>query len=112
MAGRWGGVAGDVLKVCADIAARSTPIRPVRALETVARERRHQRHFLCDAVVEAADGRGHVGAVPAASSAVGGEDAVDRLARGALVALEGLRGVKDKERGWGGGVCVIDGRVV
>ena len=55
-----------------------------------------------------------MGAVPAASSAVGGEDAVDRLARGAFVALEGLRGVKDKGRGWaaGGGVCVIDGRVV
>ena len=81
----------DVLKVCADIARLCTLIPPVRAWEDLeARESRNQRHFLCDAVVEAADGRGHVGAVPAASSAVRGEDAVHSLARGALGALEGL----------------------
>ena len=94
----------DVLKVCADIAPRSTTVPSVRASELEASESRNQRHFLCDAVVQAADGRGHVGAVPAAARAVLGEDAVGSLARGALVALEGLRGGKDKGRGWGGGV--------
>ena len=49
-----------------------------------------------------------MGAVPDAPSPVGGEDAVDRLARGALAALAGLRGGKDKGRGCGAAVCVCD----
>ena len=51
--------------------------------------------------------RGHVGAVPVAPRAVGGEDAVDSLAFGALFVLFGLceEGSKDKGRGVGG-MCV------
>ena len=66
------------------------------------RENRHDRHILGDAVLQAADGRGHVGAVPLAPSAVSGEDAVDSLARVALGVLAGLRGGKDEGRGWRG----------
>ena len=112
-AGGGGQRAGDVLKVCADIGHRYTAaeMRVLHASELEARESRNQRHFLCDAVVKAADGRGHVGAVPVAPSAVGGEDAVDRLARGALVVLAGLRGGKEKGRRWGSAVCDRCGRV-
>jgi hypothetical protein len=97
------GVTGGALQVCCDVGARATSVQAVAALEFKTRGRRHDRHALSNTVHLAADGRGDVGAVPLAPSAVGGEDTVDRLARGALGASVRLR-EKGRLRGrcWAG----------
>ena len=77
------------LQVCGDIGKRATAKCTVVASALKARSGRHDRHFLCDAVDQAADDRSHMGAVPVAPTAVAWEDAIDGLARVALGALEG-----------------------
>jgi len=64
----------------------------------------NNRHILGNAVLYAANDRGHVGAVPLALSAVGREDAFDSLARFALRVNESLR-----EGRVGGGVAGVWG---
>ena len=68
-----------------------TSKRAVTADQAGAAEDRHNRHFLRDAVLRAADDWSHVGAVPIAIGAAGGEWAVDSLARGALGSVGCLR---------------------
>eukprot|EP00964_Phaeocystis_antarctica_P092353 scaffold59398_cov69-Phaeocystis_antarctica.AAC.3 len=77
------------LQVCLDIAPPATlPWTAAAAWEAEAREGRHNRHFRGDAVLSAADDRGHVGAVRIAPRSISGEDAVDTLAQATLVVLK------------------------